>query len=252
MEVHHHPHVEKKSFKEYFFEFIMIFLAVSLGFIAENIRESIVESRMQKEYILSFYEDLKTDTARIATYINKDEIKINGLSNIAECYDAVTRNPKSSSCMIKLFQNSTTNFPFRITERTLNQLYNSGGFRLLKKEDADSITRYQSEFEKLVNFQETAFQDAQDNLRNIYSSLVNFKANAQMFQPEQRQGIQYIFEDSVHAPVLFSNDKVLLNKYFNQLLLYDKVTNGQQVQLKQLLEIQINLINYFKKKYHFE
>jgi len=25
MEVHHHPHVEKKNFKEYFLEFIMIF-----------------------------------------------------------------------------------------------------------------------------------------------------------------------------------------------------------------------------------
>jgi hypothetical protein len=30
MEVHHHPHVEKKNFKEYFLEFIMIFLAVTL------------------------------------------------------------------------------------------------------------------------------------------------------------------------------------------------------------------------------
>ena len=29
MEVHHHPKVEKKNFKEYFLEFIMIFLAVT-------------------------------------------------------------------------------------------------------------------------------------------------------------------------------------------------------------------------------
>lgn len=28
MEVHHHPHVEKKNFKEYFLEFLMISLAV--------------------------------------------------------------------------------------------------------------------------------------------------------------------------------------------------------------------------------
>jgi hypothetical protein len=41
MEVHHHPHVEKKNFKDYFLEFVMIFLAVTLGFIAENIREDI-------------------------------------------------------------------------------------------------------------------------------------------------------------------------------------------------------------------
>jgi hypothetical protein len=30
MEVHHHPHVEKKNFKEYFLEFLMIFLAVTM------------------------------------------------------------------------------------------------------------------------------------------------------------------------------------------------------------------------------
>ena len=44
----------------------------------------------------------------------------------------------------------------------------------------------------------------------------------------------------------------VLNKYFNELLLYDKVPNGEQRQLKGLLDNQIQLINYFKKKYHFE
>jgi hypothetical protein len=39
MEVHHHPDVEKKSFKEYLLEGLMIFIAVSLGFFAEQIRE---------------------------------------------------------------------------------------------------------------------------------------------------------------------------------------------------------------------
>ena len=45
MEVHHHPHVEKKSFKEYLLEGLMIFLAVTMGFIAESIREHITESK---------------------------------------------------------------------------------------------------------------------------------------------------------------------------------------------------------------
>jgi len=40
MEVHHHPNVEKKNFKEYFLEFLMIFLAVTMDFFAETIRES--------------------------------------------------------------------------------------------------------------------------------------------------------------------------------------------------------------------
>jgi hypothetical protein len=48
MEVHHHPHVEKKNFKEYFLEFLMIFLAVTMGFIAENMREHFVDVRTEK------------------------------------------------------------------------------------------------------------------------------------------------------------------------------------------------------------
>ena len=50
MEVHHHPHVEKKKFKEYFLEFLMIFFAVTLGFFAENIRETLTERHNAKEY----------------------------------------------------------------------------------------------------------------------------------------------------------------------------------------------------------
>ena len=51
MEVHHHPRVEKKNFKEYVLEFLMIFLAVTLGFFAENIREHFVNSEKEKNYM---------------------------------------------------------------------------------------------------------------------------------------------------------------------------------------------------------
>ncbi|MGN6246796.1 MAG: hypothetical protein ACTHNG_00485 [Ginsengibacter sp.] len=60
MEVHHHPHVEKKNFKEYFLEFLMIFLAVTLGFFAENIRENIVKREKEKHYIENIIADLMT------------------------------------------------------------------------------------------------------------------------------------------------------------------------------------------------
>ena len=48
MEVHHHPdlHHNKKKGKEYFLEFLMIFLAVCMGFIAENVREHFTEEKI--------------------------------------------------------------------------------------------------------------------------------------------------------------------------------------------------------------
>jgi hypothetical protein len=49
MEVHHHPHVEKKSFKEYLLEGLMIFVAVTMGFFAETI----LINALKKDYHLS-------------------------------------------------------------------------------------------------------------------------------------------------------------------------------------------------------
>jgi hypothetical protein len=146
MEVHHHPHVEKKSFKEYFLEFLMIFLAVTMGFFAESLRESINERQKAREYIQSFYEDMKTDTVKISEILHFDDEKINGLSNIGNCYDTVSQNPKSAACMLSIVKNTISNMPFQITDRTVQQLANAGGFRLLEKQDADSITRYLKDF----------------------------------------------------------------------------------------------------------
>jgi hypothetical protein len=78
MEVHHHPHVEKRSFKEYFLEFIMIFLAVTMGFFAESIRESISDSGKEKEYMVTMIEDLKKDTLAFDKVIATNKFLIRG------------------------------------------------------------------------------------------------------------------------------------------------------------------------------
>src|ERR1035437_1194737 len=65
MEVHHHPNVEKKKFREYFLEFLMIFLAVTMGFFAENIREYFAEKKTVKEYLENFQDELKQNEASI-------------------------------------------------------------------------------------------------------------------------------------------------------------------------------------------
>ena len=69
MEVHHHPHVEKKGFKEYFLEFLMIFMAVTLGFFAESLREHLVNHEKERNYMESMIQDLKTDTAEATQVI---------------------------------------------------------------------------------------------------------------------------------------------------------------------------------------
>lgn len=65
METHaHHLHkAPGHGWKHYFFEFFMLFLAVTPGFLVENGREHYVERQRGKEYVHSFCKDLAMDTA---------------------------------------------------------------------------------------------------------------------------------------------------------------------------------------------
>jgi len=65
MEVHHHPDVEKKGIKEYLLEGLMIFIAVMMGFIAENIRENITNKEHARQLTEQLVQDLKADTGNL-------------------------------------------------------------------------------------------------------------------------------------------------------------------------------------------
>ena len=74
MEVHHHPdlHHKPKKWKEYFLEFLMIFLAVVMGFIAENIREYFSENKQVNQYMQSMLNDLQADINTYDSSMSQD------------------------------------------------------------------------------------------------------------------------------------------------------------------------------------
>ncbi len=255
MEVHHHAHAHgKKNWRSYMWEFVMLFLAVFCGFLAEYYLEHRIEKERSKQFIESFYEDLKTDTARISLFTRFDDEKIAGLGNLSNCYDALVKNMHDASCLREIAKHTAINRPFIHTDRTLKQLGNSGGFRLLKTEDADSIISYDQQYINFLDFQGSIFQEAQDNVRNTFNTLVNFKANTQMFRPEpgKKIAVESFYAGAVTEPLLFSGDKSLLNKYFNELQSYYRVTYNHKRMLLELKEKQERLIAHFKVKYHFE
>jgi hypothetical protein len=74
MEVHHHPQLDHrpKPWKEYLLEGLMIFLAVMLGFFAENIREDITNSEHVRQLTSQMVQDLKADTTRLDDVITNE------------------------------------------------------------------------------------------------------------------------------------------------------------------------------------
>ncbi|MEJ8841761.1 hypothetical protein WG954_05150 [Lacibacter sp. H375] len=258
MEVHHHSHEShgKKNWKSYFWEFLMLFLAVFCGFFAEYQLEHKIERDRAKQYVLSFYEDLITDTTRLNEMLLYDKDKIKALDEMDQCFDTISLNPLSTECMTKLVLHSRANRAFSITERTITQLANAGGFRLMKKEDADSILIYINKFKEYQDFQITVFQESEDNVRNTMNELLGFKnAQSLMQLPMSSTGTtssNISAEMMAHGPLLFSNDAFLINKWFNQLSVYLRITKRQQQQLQGLNEKAKDLINYFKTKYRLK
>ena len=76
MEVHHHVNTQRKKWTHYFWEFLMLFLAVFCGFIAENIREHQVEKVREKEYKKSLLNDIKEDTVEMNKSIERAKFAI--------------------------------------------------------------------------------------------------------------------------------------------------------------------------------
>ncbi len=76
MEVHHHAHTARKKWTHYFWEFLMLFLAVFCGFLAENQREHYVEHLRAKDYATSLWNDLKEDTSEINGGIRQNSFMI--------------------------------------------------------------------------------------------------------------------------------------------------------------------------------
>ena len=151
MEVHHHPNVEKKNFKEYFLEFTMIFLAVTLGFIAENVRESISDKSKEKEYIASIKKDLAEDTSALNIWIPTLFKRVNDFDTLISLLQVQGVNPYGSD-LYYYARLSTRSRIFSANNNTITELKNSGNFRLItNKKIIDRLTNFQKIIDSYVN-----------------------------------------------------------------------------------------------------
>lgn len=161
MEVHHHPdlHHKPKKWKEYFLEFLMIFLAVTMGFIAENIREHFVLKKHEKEYMVSLVRDLNNDIAGLT----RSEASVTRYVHSADSIFSLFKNAdyKNTSSDIYYFGRTIAlRNLWRSNDGTIQQLNYSGGLRLIENKSViDSIQDYINKLKVLSQF--LSLEDAQ-------------------------------------------------------------------------------------------
>ncbi len=210
MEVHHHPHVEKKGFKEYFLEFIMIFLAVTMGFIAESIREKITESTAAGDYALSLTQDLKKDTAQL----NYDIGEMNFVSARIDTFITLVQTKQikelPGGTWYYYGRFGTRLLRFQSENATLQQLKSSGSLRYFKSyKIINALAQYDqatSNLTTFVYFEQSGFLGKMIEVRNklfiayYITPVMNLRMPQQAIDSFKKQNF----------PLLHSNRKLMI------------------------------------------
>ena len=155
MEVHHHAHDpaaphHKKNWKNYFWEFLMLFLAVFCGFMAEYRLEHVIENNREKQFIQSYIEDLKIDTSSINKNLLFQDKRRSQLDSLIYLLgEQKIKGYENELYFLGRTLVRTTRF--QSNDRTITQLKYSGSMRLIRNEKAaDSIISYQKLVEYII------------------------------------------------------------------------------------------------------
>ena len=242
MEVHAHTHTERKKFTHYLWEFLMLFLAVFCGFLAEYQLEQTIEHNREKQFMRSIIEDLKTDTATIRTILDDIEVR-------SHCIDSMlfllVPNDVSEEAVKKSYSftyPALNNLPLVFNDRTITQLKNAGNMRLIRNQKVnDGIIQYWNQVEVISKAMDRhmAYRTKGREMETVIFNV------AKIFLDNNRR------VNDPETPVqLVSHDKTLIRQYANVIAYCGVMLNSLLEQITEQKKLAEELIDLIKKEYH--
>ena len=246
MEVHHHPKVEKKTFKGYLLEFFMLFLAVFLGFLAENIRERQFENHRELVYIESLAADLTDDVHNLDSMMAFERSGIKQLDTLIELLNNPGLAKQTGDELYYVARQGPREYPFPVSSRTLDQLKGSGGFLLIKNVGASNqVISYYNQYLPIKLLEDNyslEFDDYKRVAANIFDAAILRR---------QENDESYIMR-SHDRPALLTYD----SKQLKELGFHVVQMNGSRRSKLRMLQAQkakaLQLKLYLEKEYNLE
>ena len=175
MEVHHHSHEthDKKTWKNYFWEFLMLFLAVFCGFLAEYQLEHKIEKDREKQFIGSLVVDLEDDSRNLDQMISTEQAGIKMLDTLMLLLNNTELAKQQGDQLYYTARIGPRSQPFANNSRTFDQLKYSGGFRLIRQAAASNkIMEYYNLFAH-IRLMEDNFNHEFDNYKITASKILD-------------------------------------------------------------------------------
>ena len=175
MEVHHHSHHPKK-WKEYITEFLMLFLAVSLGFFAENLREHQVEKHREISYLKNVHEDLQLDIKSIENVMSQNTFRLQAMDTL---FQAINNKTITNEDVYYYIRNLALRATFESSHVGLDQIKSAGGLRMIKNQEIVSgIQEYErmlNTIEKLENVRERTLEQARFKMAAVFEPTISYE-----------------------------------------------------------------------------
>ena len=250
MEVHHHAHTARKKWTHYLWEFLMLFLAVFAGFLAENQREHYIEHQREKKYINSLVADLITDTAELNSVITFNILKFHGMDTLVRLLSNHSLSNDDEKNLYSLNGAYAANiYTMTFSDRTIRQLLNSGNLRLIRKSSvSDSIMNYYGQSKDGILSQEKVYGDM--SLRLILAAEEIFDQSMRILKMKPDRTF---FREALPEEIrLINHERSILSNYAQMV---NTARGFLGVYLDMLFEMQIkanSLLLFLKKEYHLK
>jgi hypothetical protein len=255
MEVHHHPQLEHKPkpWKEYFLEYIMIFLAVVTGFFAEGLREHMSDRSKEKEYLSSMFVELKNDTSQYSAQLKK----IARLNPIFDsCYLNVKEAPRYNYILLARWNTPVNELGpgYKPTLPTIGQLKSSGNLRLLEDR---AIAEKVGEYESFVYGDYMGhYEDVKQASRQVYAledELCDYK---DFIAKLDNNMLHVAGKFSVESSELYDmpiviKDPAKLNSLANSFVNFKANNYGYTTALNHAMKTATELLTLIENKYQF-
>jgi len=247
MEVHHPSHIaHKKKWTEYILEFLMLFFAVFLGFLAENLREEYIEEHRGQQFMESLTHDLKLDTAYLNASITEQNHRILAVDSVLDYFNKNRNEKKVSLGVMKQMRRTTWDQVFIHHSSTIDQLNNSGGMRLIHNRPVvDTIQSYYQQVRRASARREEHDNNRQNGLAFI-QKIVDGYDNINYYN------ILYEGENPLNDSMKISIDSDNLNEYLNFLITQKRSTINDKKMNLVLKEKAIRLIALIKKVFQIK
>lgn len=150
-----------KTISKHFFDFFMLFLAVTLGFITDNYREQRDSAKLAKELGIDLIQDISQDSISIDVMLmhcKQKKLRLDSLYLDLESYS------RSDSSIYRYTAYATKRPWFERNRSTFDLLVNAGYMNVLTKKSSKAITNYENECVKLLYYLDQENQRIQNKI----------------------------------------------------------------------------------------